>query len=119
MALPCHNGGGRAGGADDERRLPEWGGFFAALGRPRPCLLVAPGLFCPEPAGVPCLSHLFRRGTPMSSYPTIPEQPTFSLLSRCFAFRQGARFTGLLEPSFFQGVADEHRLHFGSGPTDT
>src|SRR5262245_21968418 len=55
----------------------------------------------------------------MSSYPSSPEQPTFALLSRSFAYRQGARFTGLLEPSFFQGVTDEHGLDFGCGRDDT
>jgi hypothetical protein len=55
----------------------------------------------------------------MSSYSSSTPQPTFSLLSRSFAFRQDARFTGLLCPSFFQGLADKHNLHFGLGAGDT
>ena len=55
----------------------------------------------------------------MSSYSDSSPQPTFSLLSRAFAFRPGARFTGLLEPSFFQRLADDHNLDFASGPNDT
>ena len=55
----------------------------------------------------------------MSSYSASSEPPTFSLLSRCFAFRTDARFTGLLDPDFFQGLADEHHLRFGSSAGDT
>jgi hypothetical protein len=55
----------------------------------------------------------------MSSYPPSSAKPDFSLLSRSFAFIPGATFTGLLEPQFFQDLADEHGLHFGSGPNDT
>ncbi len=55
----------------------------------------------------------------MSSYSCRSPQPTFSLLARSFAFRPGARFTGLLDPSFFQRRADDHHLDFGSGPDDT
>jgi hypothetical protein len=55
----------------------------------------------------------------MSCYPTTGEPPTFSLLSRCFAYRQGARFTGLLAPEFFQSIADKHDVHFGEGQGDT
>lgn len=55
----------------------------------------------------------------MSSYPSSNPAPTFSLLSRSFAFRAGARFTGLLQPEFFQRLADQHNLHFGSGHDDT
>ena len=39
----------------------------------------------------------------MSSYSSSPNQPTFSLLARSFAFRPDARFTGLLAHDFFQG----------------
>jgi putative transposase len=55
----------------------------------------------------------------VSSYPAVGEPPTFALLSRCFAFRPDARFTGLLGPDFFSGPADKHHLHFGSGKGDT
>lgn len=55
----------------------------------------------------------------MSSYPTTSEPPTFSLLSRSFAFRPGTTFTGLLKPSFFQAPADEHHVLFGQGKSDT
>jgi hypothetical protein len=55
----------------------------------------------------------------MSFYSSSSTQPTFSLLSRSFAFRPDAAFTGLLEPSFFQDRADDHDLHFGQGRNDT
>ena len=55
----------------------------------------------------------------MSSYPDSPGQPNFSLLARSFAFRPGARFTGLLEPAFFQRLAERHHIDFGSGNDDT
>src|SRR5216684_5455234 len=55
----------------------------------------------------------------MSSYPATTERPTFSLLSRSFAFRKDARFTGLLDPAFFQRLADDHDLHFGQGQANT
>jgi hypothetical protein len=55
----------------------------------------------------------------MPSYPARTGQPTFALLSRCFGFRPEARFTGLLDPAFFQGHADAHRLRFGQGQGDT
>jgi hypothetical protein len=47
--------------------------------------------------------------------------PTFSLLSRAFAFCPHARFTGLLgpDPDFFRQAADRHCVRFGSGPADT
>jgi hypothetical protein len=41
------------------------------------------------------------------------------LLSRSFAFREGARFTGLLGPAFFQDLADSHKLRFGDAPRHT
>src|SRR5437588_63207 len=55
----------------------------------------------------------------MSFYSSSPPPPTFSLLGRSFAFRPGATFTGLLEPAFFQRLADRHGLRFGSGRGDT
>src|SRR5262245_32374605 len=55
----------------------------------------------------------------MSCYPSCSRPPTFSLLARAFAFRPGARFTGLLDPAFFQSLADKHRVHFGAGASDT
>jgi hypothetical protein len=55
----------------------------------------------------------------MSSYTPVAQQPTSSLLSRAFVFRQDARFTGLLEPAFFGSLADEYQLHFGSAAADT
>jgi len=55
----------------------------------------------------------------MSSYPSSPQQPTFSLLSRSFAFCPGARFTGLLEPAFWEALAQQHHVHFGAGAGDT
>jgi hypothetical protein len=55
----------------------------------------------------------------MSSYSHSPEQSSFSVLSRAFAFCSGTRFTGLFGPSFFQGLADKHDVHFGSGQDDT
>ena len=54
-----------------------------------------------------------------SSYPPPSGRSTFCLLSRAFAFCPGARFTGLLGLSFFQGHADRFRLRFGSGNDDT
>ena len=56
---------------------------------------------------------------PRSSYPTSGDPPTFSLLSHCFAHRRDATFTGLLQPEFFQDIADRHDVHFGSGKADT
>jgi hypothetical protein len=55
----------------------------------------------------------------MSCYSPVDQQPTFGLLSRAFAFRPGARFTGLLEPAFFASLADKHHVHFGTGASDT
>src|SRR5262245_45573843 len=55
----------------------------------------------------------------MPSYPHAAPPPTFSLLSRSFAFRPGATFAGLLRPELFQGLADQHHAHFGSGKGDT
>jgi hypothetical protein len=55
----------------------------------------------------------------VSSYPPCGEPPNFSLLSRSFAFREGATFTGLPGPTFFQSIADEHDIHFGEGQSDT
>jgi hypothetical protein len=54
-----------------------------------------------------------------SSYPPPSAQSTFALLSRAFAFCPGARFTGLLDPAFFQGFADQSRVRFGAGDGDT
>jgi putative transposase len=53
-----------------------------------------------------------------SSYSGPSGQSTFSLLSRAFAFCAGARFTGLLDPAFFQSHADRHAVRFGSGQHD-
>jgi hypothetical protein len=53
-----------------------------------------------------------------SSYSGQSGQSTFSLLSRAFAFCPGARFTGLLDPAFFQAQADRHAVRFGSGQGD-
>ncbi len=55
----------------------------------------------------------------MPLYPAAADQPTFALLSRTFAFRTQARFSGLLDPAFFQRHADRHRLDFGRGHHDT
>jgi len=55
----------------------------------------------------------------VSTYPATGAPPNFSLLSRSFAFREGAPFTGLLSPSFFQAIADKHEAHFGQGQGDT
>jgi len=55
----------------------------------------------------------------MPLYPPGAAQPTFALLSRAFAFRPQARFTGLLDPAFFQQHADRHQLAFGLGDADT
>lgn len=55
----------------------------------------------------------------MPLYPPRGPQPTFALLSRSFAFRPHARFTGLLDPAFFQQHADHHALAFGQGDQDT
>jgi hypothetical protein len=55
----------------------------------------------------------------MSSYSHSSEQSSFSCLSRAFAYRRGARFTGLIEPAFFQSLADKHHVHFGSAKDDT
>lgn len=55
----------------------------------------------------------------MPLYPPDAAQPTFALLSRSFAFRPQARFTGLLDPAFFQQHADRHRVAFGQGNHDT
>lgn len=55
----------------------------------------------------------------MSPYSHSAQQSSFSLLARAFAFRAGARFTGLLDPAFFQSLADKHHVPFGQGPDDT
>jgi hypothetical protein len=55
----------------------------------------------------------------MFSYPSSTAKPTWTLLSRSFAFRAGARFTGLLSPTFFQQHAQRHAVCFGAGDTDT
>jgi hypothetical protein len=55
----------------------------------------------------------------MFSYPDSAAKPTWSLLSRCFAFRADATFTGLLSPDFFQRHADRHGVCFGEGEADT
>jgi hypothetical protein len=55
----------------------------------------------------------------MSSYPPPCGRPTFWLISKAFAFCPHARFTGLLDPSFFQAHADRHRVCFGRGQDDT
>jgi hypothetical protein len=55
----------------------------------------------------------------MSAYSPDTAPPTSCLLARSFAFRPGTRFTGLLEPAFFQRLADQHNLHFAEGPNDT
>jgi hypothetical protein len=55
----------------------------------------------------------------VSSYPPGAEPTNFSLLSRSFAFREGAAFAGLLGPDFFRPLADEHQVHFGEGQGDT
>ena len=47
--------------------------------------------------------------------PSGAAQPTGALLSGAFAFRPPARFTGLLDPAFFQQHADRHQLAFGQG----
>src|SRR5258707_5763075 len=56
---------------------------------------------------------------PMSFYPHGPDRPTFSVLSRAFAYCPNARFTGLLAPAFFQSVAQSFAVRFGSGAGDT
>src|SRR5262249_50058531 len=59
-------------------------------------------------------------GGPMPpSYPTAADKPTWDLLARCFAFRPGARFTGLLDPTFFQRLAQRPGVGLGEGPDDT
>ena len=58
----------------------------------------------------------------MSSYPTADPAappPSFGLLAATFVFSHGARFTGLLEPAFFQRLAEQHRVAFGNGPKHT
>src|SRR4051794_28836826 len=52
-----------------------------------------------------------------SSYLPPSGRSTFPIISKAFAFCPGARFTGLLAPSFFQQAADQFRLTFGSGTT--
>ncbi len=55
----------------------------------------------------------------MFSYPDPPAPPTFDLLSRSFAYRPEARFTGLLQPYFWQRHAQHHHVSFGHGEHDT
>jgi len=58
----------------------------------------------------------------MSFYPTpqpTAPPPSFALLATTFVFSHGARFTGLLEPAFFQRLAEKHRVAFGNGPKHT
>jgi Transposase DDE domain len=71
-----------------------------------------------ESAGVPCLLPERRRGTPCFLIPN-SEKSTFSLLSRAFAFCPNARFTGLLDPTFFRSLAEQFRVRFGSSADDT
>src|SRR5438445_9963361 len=52
-------------------------------------------------------------------YPDRPERSTFWLISAAFAFCPAARFTGLLDPAFFQQAADRFALRFGCGAGDT
>src|SRR5438309_1796687 len=54
-----------------------------------------------------------------SSYPEPGAKPSWDLLARTFAYRPGARFTGLLSPSLFQRVAERHEVDFGNGKHDT
>jgi putative transposase len=61
----------------------------------------------------------FRRGIPMSFYPNDAAKPTWSLLSRTFAFHAAAVFTGILSPAFFQHHAEKHHVDFGNGQGDT
>jgi hypothetical protein len=51
--------------------------------------------------------------------PPKPTVPSFEILARTFAFREDARFTGLLSPAFFRSAADKHKLSFGGGKADT
>jgi hypothetical protein len=55
----------------------------------------------------------------MPSYAETGPRPDFSLLARTFGYRPGARFTGLLEPSFFEELAAKHDVEFGQGQHDT
>src|ERR1700691_465285 len=58
----------------------------------------------------------------MSASPTpdpAASPPSCALLATTFVFAHGARFTGLLEPAFFQRLAEKHRVAFGSGAQDT
>src|SRR2546423_8840040 len=93
--------------------------IFPPVGGPPTCLLVTLCLVWFGSAGAPCLAVRFLARGPMPSYSGAADQPTFSLLSRAFAFRQGARFTGLLDPAFFRKVAAKHQVHFGAGADDT
>lgn len=54
-----------------------------------------------------------------SSYLPPSGRSTFWLISAAFVFRQGARFSGLLDPSFFQSLADRFAVRFGAGAGDT
>src|SRR5260370_11078201 len=110
MALPCckrRPRGQRSGRRTAPRRQQK---DFPAWWRHASCLLETLGLFLPWVywGPLPTLS-LPARG-PVFSYSSSIAQPTFSLLSRCFAFRPSALFTGLLAPTFFQGLADHHNL---------
>ncbi len=55
----------------------------------------------------------------MPSYTQNAQPPDFSLIARSFGYREGAPFTGLIGPKFFQHLADEHDAHFGEGQGDT
>src|SRR5947209_8777401 len=119
MALPCPKGAPGPYGADGERLLPCEGKIFPPCGGARLACWRPKTYFALGLLGALGLAVTFRPGAPMPSYPQTAQPPDFSLISRSFAFREGARFTGLIGPDFFQGIADEHGAHFGAGKGDT
>jgi hypothetical protein len=55
----------------------------------------------------------------MPSYANAAPQASYNVLSRTFAYRPLARFTGLLLPAFFQHHADRHQVAFARRPQDS
>src|SRR4051812_43877922 len=120
MALPWRDKGSGASRGGRWTAPPGRRRIFAARRRSHPCQRQAPGLIYQGLRGPLAWRVTSGEGRPVSSsYPAAGEPPTFSLISRSFAFRSGATFTGLIGPDFFQGLADEHQVRFGSGKGDT